>query len=418
MLTALNTALEMIATLICVNHLFCKKYYFKIHDAIFLLSEIVVIETANYIGLSKGVALFGYIGIYLYELLKFRCPIRKANVNLILVAIFCVFTQIICSIPMFMFAKWADMDILVMFVNVLILIVFLILGKKECFYKVSQGIMGYEMLNNMAVGICFAGAVYLLVVYKLEEYLRITDYIIFGAWTVLIGVLIMRWQQERFAKLAREEELELRIAYEDVYEQLLESIRRKQHDFHNQIQAICSQHLATKDYDTLVALQKEYCGEILEDNRYASLLSNGSPMLVAFLYSKFLEAEGKGCHIEYNIKVNKLQCQVSQYKMVEMLGALLDNAIEAAIERRGKEIYVELMEDVDKIHVQVKNDSEHFTSREIAAFIKRGYSTKGSGRGRGLAKVVEILYEYGSALYMGCRKEEPDKMIVEFDIAK
>ncbi len=49
MLTCLNALLEMAATLICVNHLFCKKYYFRIHDAVFLLSEVIIIEIANYL---------------------------------------------------------------------------------------------------------------------------------------------------------------------------------------------------------------------------------------------------------------------------------------------------------------------------------------------------------------------------------
>lgn len=30
-----------------------------------------------------------------------------------------------------------------------------------------------------------------LIIYKMEEYLRRTDYIIFGIWTILIGVLIL-----------------------------------------------------------------------------------------------------------------------------------------------------------------------------------------------------------------------------------
>lgn len=84
MLTAINTILEMAATLICVNYLFGKRYYFSIYDAVFMVAEVTLIESANYFGLSKGMALFGYVGIYIYELLKFKCSIRKANVNLVL----------------------------------------------------------------------------------------------------------------------------------------------------------------------------------------------------------------------------------------------------------------------------------------------------------------------------------------------
>ena len=52
MLTAINTILEMAATLICVNYLFGKRYYFSIYDAVFMVVEVTLIESANYFGLS------------------------------------------------------------------------------------------------------------------------------------------------------------------------------------------------------------------------------------------------------------------------------------------------------------------------------------------------------------------------------
>ena len=63
------------------EYLFGKRYYFSIYDAVFMVAEVTLIELANYFGLSKGMALFGYVGIYIYELLKFKCSIRKANVS-------------------------------------------------------------------------------------------------------------------------------------------------------------------------------------------------------------------------------------------------------------------------------------------------------------------------------------------------
>lgn len=105
MLTAINTILEMAATLICVNYLFGKRYYFSIYDAVFMVVEVTLIESANYFGLSKGMALFGYVGIYIYELLKFKCSIRKANVNLVLFIIIGVFSQVVCSIPAWSYVK-------------------------------------------------------------------------------------------------------------------------------------------------------------------------------------------------------------------------------------------------------------------------------------------------------------------------
>lgn len=42
MLTAINTILEMAATLICVNYLFGKRYYFSIYDAVFMVAEVTL----------------------------------------------------------------------------------------------------------------------------------------------------------------------------------------------------------------------------------------------------------------------------------------------------------------------------------------------------------------------------------------
>lgn len=409
--TSVNIALEMIATLICVNHLFCKKYYFRIHDAVFILSEIIIIESANYLGLSKGMALFGYIGIYIYELVKFKCSIRMANVNLMLFIIFGVVAQIFCSIPALMLEKYVDIDILMIGFNSFMVLVFWGISRKGRLLKVSRAAMNFNMLINIATGISFAGAVYILVVYKLTEYMRVTDYIIFGMWTILIGVLIVKWQQEKFKKIAEEKEIELRNTYEEVHKQLLETIRKKQHDFNNQINAVYSLHIVAKDYDELVSMQKNYCGELLRDNRYSRLLSGGSPIIIGFLYSKFMEAERKGCSIEFDVKIDKMICRIPQYKIVEILGILLDNAIEAVAERESKGIYVKLYEVENAIYIVVKNDSEVFSRQEFVKFIQPGYSTKGKGRGTGLAKLVEMLKEYDCELNIYFEKNENTRIV-------
>lgn len=415
MLTAINTILEMAATLICVNYLFGKRYYFSIYDAVFMVAEVTLIESANYFGLSKGMALFGYVGIYIYELLKFKCSIRKANVNLVLVAIYCIFAQVICSMPVFALENWVSVDWVMLGINFLVLVLSVVISKTGYFYKVSQGIDNYTMLSKIAAGICLIGGIYLLIIYKMEEYLRRTDYIIFGIWTILIGVLIFSWQRERYEKIAKEKELELEQAYEVVYEQLLESIRRKQHDFHNQINAIYSHHLIAKDYDTLVSLQKEYCSEILNENRYARLVSNGSPTIIAFLYSKFVEAETKGCHITYDIKIDDMQGYLPKYKMIEILGILLDNAMEAVEQRDSKNITVKMLEQLEQLSVAIKNNSMHYEREEIMRFFEPGYSKKGEGRGIGLSKVREILLKYHAGIKVSCEKEE---FVFEFILPK
>lgn len=418
MLTCINTALEIVATLICVNHLFRKRYHFQIYDAVFILSELIIIEGANYLGLSKGMALFGYIGIYIYELVKFKCSIRMANVNLVLFITFGVVMQVVCSIPAFLLEKYVDIDVLMISINALLILVFLGLSRKGRLLKISRGAMNFNMLINISTGITFCGAFYLLVAYKLTDFMRVTDYIIFGMWTILIGVLIVKWQQERTEKIAREKEIELRNTYDDVYKQLLETIRKKQHDFNNHMNAVFSLHIVAESYDELVSMQKEYCGELLRDNRYSRLLSGGSPIIIGFLYSKFLEAERKGCSIDYEVKIGDMKCRIPQYKIVEILGILLDNAMEAVADRESRGIFVKVCEVADSIYIAVKNDSEIFSRREFGLFVQPGYSTKGTGRGTGLANLVEMLKEYDCELNIYFEKHEKNRIVFMIHITE
>ena len=419
MIVCLNEIIELLSTMLCVNYLFSTKYVLKIYDMFFIGTEFSILIAANMLQWAKEVTVVGYLGIYIYQLLAFKCKLRKASMNIVLIAIFCTFSQVIGSVPVFMLSEWVSMDILVMVTNLIVLVGFVFLGKKGYFYRISIRLSESQLLGKVAIAICFVGAGYLLIVYKLEEYLRITDYFIFGFWTILIFLVILQWQKEKVAKITSEHELELRTSYDVVYEKMLHSMRKKQHDFHNQIMAVYSHHFIAKDYETLVSMQKEYCDQILNDNRYARLLSGNSPMVIAFLYSKFIEAESKGCVIQHRIIIDKLNCQIPQYKIVEVLGILLDNAIEAVENQKTKNIDVEIIERQDIVLFLIKNDSNNYSEEECEKFMLKGYSKKGKDRGIGLDKVSEMLQNVGSNLNLCCKKENQKfRMIIEFKIMK
>ena len=137
--------------------------------------------------------------------------------------------------------------------------------------------------------------------------------------------------------------------------------------------------------------------------------------LLLFLYSKFVEAETKGCHITYDIKIDDMQGYLPKYKMIEILGVLLDNAMEAVEQRDSKNITVKMLEQPEQLSVAIKNDSMHYEREEIMRFFEPGYSKKGEGRGIGLSKVREILLKYHAGIKVSCEKEE---FVFEFILPK
>lgn len=86
------------------------------------------------------------------------------------------------------------------------------------------------------------------------------------------------------------------------------------------------------------------------------------------------------------------------HKLVDITGILIDNAVEAALSCGGKKITCRVNEYSDSIHIFVMNPYPLVSRDEIKNYLKKGYSTKGTGRGLGLSDAVNILLKYNQAL--------------------
>ena len=75
--------------------------------------------------------------------------------------------------------------------------------------------------------------------------------------------------------------------------------------------------------------------------------------------------------------------------MLQILGVYLDNAIEAAEKASDKQIVIEFVNEKDNIRFSLSNS--YNGSIKFDEIDKEGYSTKGKGRGVGLALVNEII---------------------------
>lgn len=415
----ISVVLELIITLICINYLYNKKIQLTIHDVLFMVINTIIAEGAYFLDLGGQSVIPGYAVIIFYQMAKFKTNINKVRVNTILYVSISVAVQLIYILPVLNLGDFISVNILVMFVNILLVLIMLVLGRKGWLNKLSVYILRHEWLEKVSILCCFLGTAYLCIVHRLTEYLRVTDIAFFGVITILLCVMVMNWQRAKEDSAVKEKELELRKAYDTMYGQLLESVRRKQHDFDSHIQAILAQHMVADTLEELVERQRRYCDDVRHENQYNKLLSGGNSIVIGFLYSKFVEAEAAGCEISYKVKTEQLECQIPSYKLIEILGVLLDNAMEAVEDRQEKKLYIELIENTEQIHILVGNSFERVTREQMEEFIKFNFSTKGSGRGIGLSNVVDILQQYNCDL-MIYNKEYIDgnRIIFEIDIKK
>lgn len=414
----LNQIIELIQTLLCINFLFQKRYYFKLHDAVFVAAEVIFLELGNLYHFSEAVVIVGYIGIYIYAVAKFKEGYKKTIINFILTFIMVSLVQLICSgllLVLYHFLPLSDKTIGLVVINMLALLILFIASRKERFYRLSRYVSNSDQLTRVAMfGSLFVIA-YLIVAYKASNYFRVTDYLVFAAVMVLLCVLAISWQKERCEKTAKEKEIALRKKYDSMFEDLITSVRRKQHDIDDQINLIYCQHKLAGSLEELVSMQQDYCEWIEDDSSFSRLLSVKNPIIGGFLYSKLGQAKEAGCSIKFDVKIGDLACSLPIYKMVEMLTVLLNNAKEALENRERKNLYLKMLETDEEINVLVRNSYDYIPRNELSNFIQLGYSTKGKNRGLGLANVMDILHDCNGEMEIQSGETEGDAW-VSFEI--
>ncbi len=212
----------------------------------------------------------------------------------------------------------------------------------------------------------------------------------------LIGIILvaMLWLITEKEKKRKVEELRVYELYTKSFEETIAAIRMKQHEFKNHINAIVCMQYTIEDEEELKMTQMNYCQEILKDNSLNDLLKiKMSPVIVGYLYSKFAFAVEKGILVSYDIQDISLEERIAVHNLIEIIGILFDNAVEALSisEETEKKIYVKIgVNKSGTFFIEIANTSREYRFAEMAAFFEYGNSTKGEDRGIGLYQAKQI----------------------------
>lgn len=257
-----------------------------------------------------------------------------------------------------------------------------------------------EKILIVSIVICLGITFFCLISYKQLIQVELNQTILLFVCMIFIFALTGQLNQYKVKSKEIETELRMHKLYADSFQSLIDSIRLRQHEFENHISTIYSQHYLFDTYEDLVNEQKKYCNQVLEENRFNKMLKKGNPVIISFLYGKMIEIDKKGIDIAYDIAINDLEIGVPIYKIVEILGNLLKNAVEA-IEKTPNlnKIFILMIEIDDIFEIEVRNESPYIQPNDISLFFMKGYSEKGENRGLGLYNVNNICREYGLQLY-------------------
>ena len=242
-----------------------------------------------------------------------------------------------------------------------------------------------------------ASIVCLLIInfFKTVNFISWKDVIGLPVLAIIISIVLFQWQKEKYENKQRQQELLAYERYNLVYKDLIKQVRRRQHDFNNHINAVFSMNTVATDLKELVKWQNEYCLELLAENNTNRLLRDDvSSILAGFIYSKIEQAENKGIRVNYDIDVDGVEEHISFVDFVEIFGNLFDNAMDEVSDKEIKMIDFAVTQSDHILLIKIANPCDRAKSEKIQHMFLEGFSSKGEGRGLGLANVNRIVDRY------------------------
>ncbi|MCM1569587.1 MAG: GHKL domain-containing protein [Roseburia sp.] len=391
---------ELLAIVICLHAFFEQRFLIDRYVFGVIIIECAMMYLVNIGKLPRFGMTVVYLIMWLFCYVRFKMPLGVTTLKYFFGIAVCGLVEAVLSLPSVMLQTLVDTRILALAGSILLLAVVCALGTrisqqvKVLDYKNDRKLQGSVVFYIVAEGI-------LIIDYNFGRTpLRVSMLIIVAC--IFIGYFyIVRMIQAKIEVEKKNLEMKLDKVYGKAYVELSSLIRKRQHDFKNQLGAIYSMHISASSLEELVAMQRQYGDRLLEDCRYDSILTNcNHPILAGYLYHRCLSCENKGIKVDYDIHIEQAESVFPLHELIEALGILIDNACENFDEFPADypAIRLVLHESPEELRLLVANPSGIMKCSEIERMFQKDFSTKGERRGIGLTRLKELANLHGTEI--------------------
>lgn len=409
--------LEALSILICLHHLYGEKFKLDIVTVSYLSIHMIILMAINYYGMPETYTMIMYLTIATYCGVRFKFKWKEIVVNMVLCVILVGGLQTITLLLVNFDETASYADIQLLLANGITAIVVIFLLPMSKIRRLIYIIKDKGTILGLTVGTCFFMVLFLITSYKRYGTVVLEPLILLFFSFAFIFFLSGKLNKYKMRANEIETELKMQKLYADSYQSLIDNIRLRQHEFNNHISMMHSLHLKYHTFEELAGALDNYGSAVMKESRFHKLLSCGNSVIIGFLYGRFTEFEKEGIDISYQVSIKELEIGIPIHKIVEILGDLLNNAVEALlVDKERKKLHVSVIEN-DHFYIEVRNESSYIPYKEIGSFFVKDYSKKGENRGLGLYNVKQICEEYG--LEISCNNADIDgENWVSFEIRK
>ena len=392
MLERIYWLLEIISLAICISSIYGVKIKADIKTVAWIAIEVMFMGMFKRNLITMQTYFIIYVLYILYVYIEFRMSLKIATFTAILSMIFTGLIQMIIALPVYYIGDYCKTseNIMVLVINAGVLMAVVLISKTKFLHGVYKFLARKELILNITFILVMFIYGYCMYRIKYSNKIQSDLYVIIVTFASIIACILLRWKAMERETEYQQEQIKLSNRYSEEYNALVEISRKKQHDFKNQINALygLSDIKAEKE-------QRKYIDKLLDENKVVKILhSVEQPVLAGFLYRKVKEIMAAGINIEFNLSVPDAELAIEVFDCIEIVGILLDNAVEALNKEKDKSIILEMFTMEQKVEIRVKNVSPYYENDEISKFFQYNYSTKGKNRGIGLAKIKDLQKKY------------------------
>ncbi|MBZ9685395.1 GHKL domain-containing protein [Clostridium estertheticum] len=196
--------------------------------------------------------------------------------------------------------------------------------------------------------------------------------------------------------------LEVQNKYAPILIDIVEDIRRKQHDFKNHLNTINAIVEISSPQEVKHELKKYISSLKCSNSLIEDILYIDNIIIKAIIYNKLSEADRLNIKLLFNVTNNSLENSLNDYEISDVLNNLLDNAFEAIRNSSNDKIVIlNILTEGSSNIVEVKNSGITIKPNNIRNIFDIGFSTKeGKNRGYGLYNIKRIVEKTGSDLQL------------------
>lgn len=375
--------------------------FFCIKTITLLIIEAVIatyIQHISYIGLHTLIIFV--INIIVYKQI-FKITINDSIIANVILNIIIFISDIIVSTtlhPLFTvdiirnkYQMYLIANIIICFISIGIFNIKLIKIKIQQFYQT----MNKERRLSNIIFFLLITILLCILVYNLYKNIGFNNiYIINISIMIIISVLTLLFINSKNEYKRLSSDYEILFTYIQTFEDWIEKEQLNRHEYKNQLAVL---RCLTKEKKV-----KDKIDEILEDNinidgpviNQLKFLPKGG--IKGLMYYKVAIAQKHKINLTTDVSIESkgILTKLSEKEvrvLCKLIGIYFDNAIEAAIESRKKNILIEIYELKDKVNIIFSNTFKNHKNMKDRN--KKGVSSKDEGHGNGLYFADKLIKE-------------------------